>query len=154
MFNVFSAFKNSTLIHSPRYPIQITLEEDIADIIIEDEDTKITGRMDILAVSKAKRITANTSFWILVIEAKNISLNAFDGLPQLLTYAYKGIEQQSSVWGLTTNGMDYQFVYIQQGNPPIYQLLPKLDITRVESSIELLQVLKAISQIFNLSRQT
>lgn len=137
-----------------RTNIKITLEENIADISVEDEDRIIKGRMDILAVNKTEGRTTTTPFWILVIEAKNSSLNAFDGLPQLLAYAYKGIEQQSSVWGLTTNGMDYQFVYIQQGNPPIYQLLPKLDITRVESSIELLQVLKAISQIFNLSRQT
>ena len=133
--------------------IKITLEENIADISVEEEDRIIKGRMDILAVNQTEGRTTTTPFWILVIEAKNSSINAFDGLPQLLTYAYKGIEQQSSVWGLTTNGMDYQFVYIQQGNPPIYQLLPKLDITRVESSIELLQVLKAISQIFNLSRQ-
>jgi len=136
-----------------RTSIKITLEENIADISVEEEDTIIKGRMDILAVNKTEGRTTTTPFWILVIEAKNSSLNAFDGLPQLLTYAYKGIEQQSSVWGLTTNGMDYQFVYIQQGNPPIYQLLPKLDITRAESSIELLQVLKAISQIFHLNRQ-
>jgi hypothetical protein len=45
--------------------------------------------------------------------------------------------------------MDYQFVYLQQGNPPIYELLPKLDITRPESSSELLQVLKAIRQEYN-----
>jgi hypothetical protein len=130
--------------------IKITLEENIADISVEDEDRIIKGRMDILAVNKTEGRTTTTPFWILVIEAKNSSLNAFDGLPQLLTYAYKGIEQQSSVWGLTTNGMDYQFVYIEQGNPPIYQLLPKLDITRVESSIELLQVLKAISRLYNI----
>ncbi|MBW4478804.1 MAG: restriction endonuclease subunit R [Tolypothrix brevis GSE-NOS-MK-07-07A] len=132
-----------------RTNIQITLEENIAEISVEDEDRIIKGRMDILAVNQTEGRTTNTPFWILVIEAKNSSLNAFDGLPQLLSYAYQGIEQQSSVWGLTTNGMDYQFVYIQQGNPPIYQLLPKLDITRVESSIELLQVLKAISQIIS-----
>jgi len=129
--------------------IKITLEENIAEILVEDEDTSIKGRMDILAVNKTQGRTTTTPFWILVIEAKNSSLNAFDGLPQLLTYAYKGIEQQTSVWGLTTNGMDYQFVYIQQGNPPIYQLLPKLDITRGESSIELLQVLKAICKLYN-----
>ena len=129
--------------------IKITLEENIADISVEDEDTIVKGRMDILAVNKTEGRTTTTPFWILVIEAKNSSLNAFDGLPQLLTYAYKSIEEQTSVWGLTTNGMDYQFVYIEQGNPPIYQLLPKLDITRVESSIELLQVLKAIYKLYN-----
>lgn len=128
--------------------IKITLEEKIADIFIQDEDTLIKGRMDILAVNKQQGRSQTTPFWILVIETKNSSVNVSEGLPQLLTYAYKGIEQQSSVWGLTTNGMDYQFVYIQQGNLPIYQLLPKLDITRPESSLELLQVLKAIRNQF------
>lgn len=129
--------------------IKITLEENIADISVEDEDTIIKGRMDMLAVNKTQGRTVTTPFWILVIESKNSSLNASEGLPQLLTYGYTSFEQQTSVWGLTTNGMDYQFVYLQQGNPPIYQLLPKLDITRPESSSELLQVLKAICQEYN-----
>ena len=129
--------------------IKISLEENIADISVEDEDTIIKGRMDILAVNKTQGRIVTTPFWILVIESKNSSFNASEGLPQLLTYAYTSLEQQTSVWGLTTNGMDYQFVYLEQGNPPIYQLLPKLDITRPESSSELLQVLKAIRQEYN-----
>ncbi|MBN3894622.1 MAG: restriction endonuclease subunit R [Nostoc sp. NOS(2021)] len=127
--------------------IKITLEENIADISVEDEDTNIKGRMDILAVTKTQERIVTTPFWILVIESKNSSFNALEGLPQLLTYAYKSLKNQTSVWGVTTNGMDYQFVYLQQGNPPIYQLLPKLDITRSTSSMELLQVLKSICQL-------
>lgn len=130
--------------------IKITLEENIAGIFVEDEDTIVKGRMDMLVVNKTQGRTVTTPFWILVIESKNSSVNASEGLPQLLTYAYKSLEQQTSVWGLTTNGMDYQFVYIQQGNRPIYQLLPKLDITRPESSIQLLQVLKAIRHQYNI----
>ena len=130
-----------------RYPIQITLEEDIADIIIEDEDTKITGRMDILAVTKAKRITANTSFWILVIESKNSSVAPIEGLPQLLTYAYKSLQYQTSVWGLVTNGQYYQFVYIKQSDVLIYQLMPVLNFMESQRAIDLLQALKAICQL-------
>ncbi|OKH35209.1 hypothetical protein NIES2101_37870 [Calothrix sp. HK-06] len=100
---------------------------------------------DILAVNREiEEEIEITPFWILVIETKNSSVNASEGLPQLLTYAYDAIKEQSSVWGLCTNGMDYQFVYIQQANPPLYQLLPKLNITRPDASVELLQVLKAI----------
>lgn len=97
-----------------QYPIRIRMEESIADIYIEDEDTKITGRMDILAVNKAMPMTTGISFWILVIETKNTLAEAFAGLPQLLTYAYKSLEYQESVWGLTTNGLRYQFVYLRQ----------------------------------------
>jgi hypothetical protein len=37
-----------------RRPIKMSLEQDIANITIEDEDTTITGRFDILAINKEK----------------------------------------------------------------------------------------------------
>jgi len=58
------------------------------------------------------KINYRKIIWILVIEYKNSSFNGSEGLPQLLTYVYTSLEQQKSVWGLTTNGMDYQFVYL------------------------------------------
>lgn len=125
--------------------LKITLEENIADILIEDEDTLIKGRMDILAVNKTEQ-KISPLFWILVIEAKN-SVEALEGLPQLLTYAYKSLDNQKSVWGLTTNGLRYQFVYLQQDNHPTYQLLPELNLLDSERSLQLLQVLKAICKI-------
>ncbi|MHC5722800.1 MAG: hypothetical protein ACYTXY_01345 [Nostoc sp.] len=64
--------------------IKITLEENIANISVEDEDTNIKGRMDILAVSKTQERIVTTPFWILVIESKNSSFNALEGLPQFL----------------------------------------------------------------------
>jgi len=127
--------------------IKVTLEENIAGISIEDEDTIIKGRMDILAVNKTEGEITITSFWILVIEAKNSSVEALEGLPQLLTYAYKSLEHQEAVWGLTTNGLSYRFMYLQQGTPPIYQLLPELNLIDSERTIQLLQVLKAISKL-------
>ena len=130
-----------------RYPIEIVLEENIADIEVEDEDIKIKGRFDILAISKAKHTRLQTYFWILLIESKNSQIDISTGLPQLLTYAYKNLDNQKSVWGLTTNGRSYQLVYIEQGNPPIYYLLPELNLMERERSSQLLQVLKAICQL-------
>lgn len=126
-------------------PIRLTMEESIADIAIRDEDKIITGRMDILAVNNAQAETAAARFWILVIEAKNSEADVFAGLPQLLTYAFKSLEQQSSTWGLVTNGLRYLFVYLRQGTPPTYQLvLPELNLLEPERTIQLLKVLKAI----------
>ncbi|MEH2297164.1 restriction endonuclease subunit R [Nostoc sp.] len=130
-----------------RYPIEIVLEENIADIEVEDEDIKIKGRFDILAISKAKHTKPQISFWVLLIESKNSQIDISTGLPQLLTYAYKNLDNQKSVWGLTTNGRSYQFIYIEQGNPPIYYLLPELNLMERERSSHLLQVLKAICQL-------
>ncbi|MDZ8262620.1 restriction endonuclease subunit R [Nostoc sp. ChiQUE01b] len=130
-----------------RYPIEIVLEENIADIEVEDEDIKIKGRFDILAISKAKHTKPQTYFCVLLIESKNSQIDISTGLPQLLTYSYKNLDNQKSVWGLATNGRSYQFVYIEQGNPPIYYLLPELNLMERERSSQLLQVLKAICQL-------
>ena len=105
--------------------------------------------MDILAVNKATPTITGIPFWILVIETKNSLAEVFAGLPQLLTYAYKSLEHQTSVWGLTTNGLRYQFVYLQSGTPPTYQLLPELNLIEPERTIQLLQVLKAICNLQN-----
>ncbi|MFQ4141229.1 restriction endonuclease subunit R [Chlorogloeopsis sp. ULAP02] len=129
------------------YPIEITLEEDIIDIEIEDEDKIIKGKMDILAVNKVKKTTANAYFWILLIESKNSSISPSEGLPQLLTYASRSLQNQLSVWRLVTNGQYYQFVHLQQGNPPIYQLMPLLNLMEPRRGMELLQSLKAICQL-------
>lgn len=130
--------------------LKITPIENIAAIHIEDEDTIIKGSMEILAVTKIQAKKIITNFCILFIEAKNLMIDALDGLPQLLTYAYKKLEHQPSLWGMTTNGKDYQFVYIQQGNPPTYHLFPAQSLIYRESSIQLLQVFKAIRNLANI----
>ncbi|NET54888.1 MAG: restriction endonuclease subunit R [Symploca sp. SIO2E6] len=124
--------------------INITLEENIAQIDVADGNTIIQGRMDILAVNRAHKGKGINTFVMLLIETKNSTVNALEGLPQLLTYAYQRLEEQPGIWGLTTNGLNYQFVYIQPGNPPTYQLFPELSLIRPEQSMQLLQVLKGI----------
>lgn len=130
-------------------PIKMTLEENIARIDIVDEDTNITGRIDILCVNKTKPKKTDIPFWILVIETKNSDIHPSAGLSQLLTYTYESLGNQPSVWGLTTNGQSYQFVYIQQGNPPTYHLMPFLNLMDSQPAIEILQVLKALCKIQN-----
>lgn len=127
-----------------RSPLQITLEEDIESIVIADEDITITGRLDLLAVTTNN---SNSRFQILVIESKNSAIDVFTGLPQLLTYRYRQLESQSSVWGLVTNGRNYLFAYSQQNSPPTYTLLPELSLTNFERRSQLLQILKAISKL-------
>jgi hypothetical protein len=130
-----------------RFPIKISLEENIEKITIIDQDTEIAGRLDILSVNKSQPVTTDMYFWVLVIESKNSGVDPLAGLPQLLTYAYKSLEHQESVWGLATNGARYQFVYIQQGDLPVYQLMPFLSLMDSEPAIQILQVLKSICSL-------
>jgi hypothetical protein len=121
----------------------ITIQVEVGIEAIELPESKITGRMDLLAVRKASE---NVNFWVLVVETKESGADAMQGLAQLLTYAYTSLEQQESVWGLTTNGINYRFVQIQAGKPPRYFLMPELNLLDSASAIQLLQVLKAICQ--------
>jgi hypothetical protein len=131
-----------------RSPITIRVETAIA--LIELAESQITGRMDLLAI---RTRDDGPDFWVLVVESKESGADAMQGLSQLLTYAYSGLEGQrwsptdhrSSVWGLTTNGINYQFVQIQAGQPPQYFLLPELSLLHRDSAVSLLQVLKAIA---------
>ncbi|WP_445635971.1 Restriction endonuclease subunit R [Nostoc sp. DSM 114161] len=126
-------------------PIRLTMEDSVA-IAVEDEDKRITGRMDILAINNPQSNVAST-FWILVIETKNSAIEVSEGLPQLLTDAFKSLEQQSSVWGLVTNGLRYQFLYLRHEQQPTYQLMPLLNLNESAGAIELLQVLKSVCKL-------
>ncbi|MEB3312399.1 MAG: restriction endonuclease subunit R [Snowella sp.] len=134
-----------------RSPIKMSLEQEIERIQLEDEGISITGRLDLICINKDLPSINDIPFWILAIEAKNTRISSSAGLPQLLTYAYKSLAQQPKVWGLTTNGVYYEFIYIQQTNLPTYQPLPSLHLIEPESSEKLLQVLKAICKTQNSS---
>ncbi|MEH2063753.1 MAG: hypothetical protein V7K50_16075 [Nostoc sp.] len=84
-----------------------------------------------------------------MIETKNSAVEVGEGLPQLLTYAFKSLDQQPSVWGLATNGLRYQLVYLRRDVQPIYQLMPLLNLNESPDAIELLQVFKAICKLPN-----
>jgi len=124
--------------------IKITLEEKIERINIEDEETIIKGRMDILAAERMKNKNTETALWMLVIESKKANADTSVGLPQLLTYAYTVLETQETVWGLATNGITYQFTHLQKSDPSTYQLFPPLNLLYSEQSMQILQILKAI----------
>jgi hypothetical protein len=133
--------------HQP--PIYLEIEEDIDRIYIEDQNTYIIGRLDVVAVRQEPGVCP---LWILVVESKNTEASEIVGAAQMLAYAYSSLEQQSSVWGLVTNGLNYRFFYISKtvhpasvvGQRITYQYMPSLNLIDVESAASLLQVLKAI----------
>jgi hypothetical protein len=127
--------------HQP--PIYLEIEEDIDRIYIEDRDTHIIGRLDIVAV---RQELAACPLWILVVESKNTEASEIVGVAQMLAYAYSSLEQQNSVWGLVTNGLNYRFFYINKAHSLTYQYMPSLNLIDVESAASLLQVLKAIRE--------
>lgn len=129
-----------------RPPIEYRVEENIATIYIEDENTHIRGRFDIVAVNRNIQTSSTSLLWILVIESKNIGVSEYVGIAQMLTYAYSSLTHQKRVWGLVTNGANYQFFYIQKDEELTYQRMPSLNLLDIDPAIQLLQVLKAIRE--------
>jgi hypothetical protein len=127
-----------------RSPIEYRVEESIGSIYIEDRDTYIRGRFDIVAVNRRVQVDVQNLLWILVVESKNMGASEYVGIAQMLTYAYTSLERQEAVWGLVTNGANYQFFYIERGEKPTYRRMPGLNLLDPEPSVRLLQVLKAI----------
>ena len=125
-------------------PIRLEVEENIDRIYIEDDDTYITGRFDIIAVHREQPEALIMPLWVLVVESKNSEASGSTGVAQMLTYAYSSLEHQPAVWGLVTNGATYQFFYLQQGTPATYQFMPPLNLFGDDLATQLLQVLKAI----------
>ncbi len=129
-------------------PIELQVEEDIQQIYIEDKDTHIRGRFDIVAVNRHIETSKQTFLWVLIVESKNIAASEFAGIAQILAYAYTSLEKQSAVWGLVTNGATYQFFYVAKGESLSYQYMPSLSLLENERALQLLTVLKAIRDWF------
>jgi hypothetical protein len=126
--------------------IEYRVEENIGSIYIEDRDTYIRGRFDIVAVNRKIQADEKNLLWILVVESKNMGASEYVGIAQMLTYAYTSLARQESVWGLVTNGANYQFFHIRQGEKPTYRRMPSLNLLDGEPAGRLLQVLKAIRE--------
>lgn len=130
-----------------RPPIRLDIEEEIDRIYLEDGETYVSGRFDIVAVHKEQPAANPVPLWILVVESKESKADVSTGLPQLLAYAFKSLERQAFVWGLVTNGGLYQFIYLCQNPPPTYQFMPILSFLEDDRAVQILQVLKAIRQL-------
>jgi hypothetical protein len=127
-------------------PIRLNIEEDIDRIYVEDEETYLTGRFDVIAVrrDRSEGGDGNIPLWILVVESKNSEASESAGVAQMLTYAYSSLDRQPHVWGLVTNGATFQFFYVSRGRPSTYLFMPSLDLFVDDRAMQLLQVLKAL----------
>ncbi|NJL91772.1 MAG: hypothetical protein HC916_19840 [Coleofasciculaceae cyanobacterium SM2_1_6] len=94
-----------------RHPFMITAEEPIEIVGIEG-NSKIKGKLDILVVKN--------KLWILLIESKSSSFNPRIGLPQLLSYMLAGLKGREPIYGLLTNGQQFQFVKLLSSPCPTY----------------------------------
>lgn len=121
--------------------LRISVEENIEEIAIDEGDTVIRGRID--AVVVREMVGDRLPFCVLAIESKNSMASTAIGLPQLLTYVAPFLQRQDMVWGLVTNGTEYQFVRVEPG---VYRQFRSFSLLAPDEAEAILAVAIAIRQ--------
>ena len=74
----------------------------------------LEGRIDAL--------TLQGNLWLVVLEGKRGGFSVLQAIPQALAYMMGNPRPEQPVFGLVTNGYDYLFLKLVQGNNPRYAL--------------------------------
>jgi hypothetical protein len=120
-------------------PFFVTTEPEV-ELFLEDRDEILRGRIDTLIIQQ--------QLWVLVVESK--STIAFSvALPQALTYLIANPNPERPVYGLITNGDEFQFIKL------LIQPNPEYDLSNIFSLLlphrnqlyDIMRILKQIRQI-------
>lgn len=120
-------------------PFFVTTEPEV-ELLLEDRDEILRGRIDTLIIQQ--------QLWVLVVESK--STIAFSvALPQALTYLIANPNPERPVYGLITNGDEFQFIKL------LIQPNPQYDLSNIFSLLlphrnqlyDSMRILKQIRQI-------
>ncbi len=120
-------------------PFFITTEPEV-ELLLEDRDEILRGRIDTLIIQQ--------QLWVLVVESK--STIAFSvALPQALTYMMGNPNPERPVYGLITNGDEFQFIKLLIQDNPQYDLsnIFSLLLPHRNQLYDIMRVLKQIRQI-------
>ncbi|NEQ65665.1 MAG: type I restriction endonuclease subunit R [Symploca sp. SIO2D2] len=120
-------------------PFLITTEPEVK-LLLEDRDELLRGRIDTLIIQQ--------KLWVLVVESK--STIAFSvALPQALTYMMANPNRERPVYGLITNGDEFQFIKLLSHNNPQYDLsnIFSLLLPNRNQLYDIMRVLKQVRQI-------
>ena len=116
--------------------------ESSTEITVEDKETIIRGRIDVLVIQQ--------QLWLLVIESKRSAFSLSEAIPQALTYMLSNPHPTKPVFGLVMNGSDFIFLKISQINQPQYSLSDQFTLWKRENELyQVFRILKKLGQILN-----
>lgn len=120
-------------------PFIVTTEPEV-ELLLEDRDKILRTRIDTLIIQQ--------QLWVLVVESK--STIAFSvALPQALTYLIANPNPERPVYGLITNGDEFQFIKLLIQPNPHYDLsnIFSLLLPHRNQLYDIMRILKQIRQI-------
>ncbi len=121
-----------------REPFFLSAEKQIK-ITSEDEETIITGKIDILVYTP--------QFWVLVIEAKRVEYSLQVGIPQILAYMLDSPELEQPAFGFVTNGSEFRFVKLLKIDSTQYGLSRLFSIDSEEDLYTVVSIFKRLAKL-------
>ncbi len=115
--------------------------EESVEIISEDGDVVIRGRIDILVLQD--------ELWVVVIESKRAGYSLEVGIPQALAYMLANPQPNKPLFGLVTNGSNFIFLKLIQQDFPLYALSDEFTLRRGNDLYTVLSVLKRLGQLIS-----
>lgn len=121
-----------------RPPFYIAAERTI-EVTSQNEEIVVRGQIDLLVF--------HPRFWVVTIEAKRSQYSLEVGIPQILAYMLAQPDRTKPVFGLVTNGREFQFLKLVQQGAPRYALSYTLSLNRGDDLYQVVRVLKHLGQI-------
>jgi hypothetical protein len=119
------------------FPFQIKAEDSV-EIITEEQDLIIKGRLDTLILKE--------QLWVMIIESKRVIYSVEVGLPQLLAYLMVNPHPNRPNYGMLTNGSEFLFVKLLWDGKPLYGTSRLFAMRNPGDLYEVLKILKHLCQ--------
>ena len=121
-----------------RPPFHFVLDEKVA-LDVEDDGMSITGQINVLAF--------HPRLWLSLIEAKHTRYSLAIAIPQTLFSMMEKADDGEVLFGLVSNGQEFQFLKLFKTDVPTYALSYTLCLNREDDLQRVVQSLKTLSQI-------
>ena len=121
-------------------PFYVETEKSV-EIVAEDKDLTIRGRLDIVIIKDF--------LWILTIESKRAGFSLIVGIPQVLAYMLAAPTPQKKLYGMVTNGRNFIFVKLDRtsSSKPTYGLSKEFILSQDDDLEQTLKIIKQLADI-------
>ena len=133
---VLAPILNIVGLNSPPFHFVV---DDKFELDVDDDGMSSRGRINVLAF--------HPRLWLTILEAKYTRYSLAIGIPQTLVSMMEQSKGDQPIFGLVSNGQEFQFLKLVKTNPPTYGLSYTLCLNRENDLQRVVQILRTLSQL-------
>lgn len=123
-----------------RDPFYVMAEKKV-ELLSEDGDLLVRGMVDL--------IVFHPKIWIVSVEAKRSYYSLEAAIPQALFYMLGQATEGQTVFGLVTNGREFQFLKLIKDQVSRYALSHTLSLNRDGDLVQVVRSLRRLAELLN-----